>query len=644
MTIRFKLTMVCIAVILVANSVLSFVSVQYLGSVWLDEVQKRVLRNLNAAGAAYNGRIDRLCYFLRAASVDRTLNAALQGNSQAELKSLLDDAYRTGGMDLLSVLDSRGIVLYRARNPQERGDSLANNPVVARVLKDRAPARGTIVVARESLAREGADLAAKARIDLVDTRGAPPWEEKTRSDGMAAAAAVPILDSQGRLLAVLYGGELLNRRYEIINAIKNQVFPADVYQGKDIGTVTIFQGDLRIATNVTLEDDSPAVGTRLSAEVAEEVLNRGATWAARAFVVRDWYITAYEPILDPDGRIIGAMYIGLLEAPFLDARNRITGWFLAIVLVATLASLVLLLLVTKLVLHPIGRIAAMSQKVIEGDLSARVGIRPPGEMGLLCQTIDSMADAIALREEQLKQATRQQIGQSEKLAAIGRLAAGVAHEINNPLTGVLTFAHLLRQKENMTGQDKQDLDLIVHETARAAEIVRGLLDFARERPVVKELLDLNEVTRQTLRLIRSQKPVKQVAIVEDLAADLPRVDADKNQLQQVLVNLSLNACEAMPNGGTLSISTLAQDGKVLVKLTDTGCGIKKEHLGRIFDPFFSTKPVGKGTGLGLSVSYGIIQQHGGAIEVESEEGKGSTFTVVLPAASRPWADRQEEAD
>jgi len=303
-----------------------------------------------------------------------------------------------------------------------------------------------------------------------------------------------------------------------------------------------------------------------------------------------------------------------------------------------------LLLVTKLVLHPIGRIAAMSQKVIEGDLSARVGIRPPGEMGLLCQTIDSMADAIALREEQLKQATRQQIGQSEKLAAIGRLAAGVAHEINNPLTGVLTFAHLLRQKENMTGQDKQDLDLIVHETARAAEIVRGLLDFARERPVVKELLDLNEVTRQTLRLIRSQKPVKQVAIVEDLAADLPRVDADKNQLQQVLVNLSLNACEAMPNGGTLLISTLAQDGKVLVKLTDTGCGIKKEHLGRIFDPFFSTKPVGKGTGLGLSVSYGIIQQHGGAIEVESEEGKGSTFTVVLPAASRPWADRQEEAD
>ena len=436
-------------------------------------------------------------------------------------------------------------------------------------------------------------------------------------------------------MGILYAGDLLNRRNEIVNSIKKQVFPDEIYQGKDIGTVTVFQDDARIATNVTLEDGTPAIGTRMSDEVHEAVLHGGRTWAAPAFVVSDWYITAYEPILDPDQQTIGALYVGLLQAPFLHTRNAITGGLLAIVLVATAASLVLLLLVTKLVLRPIGRITAMSQKVIEGDLSARVGVRPPGEMGILCQAIDSMADAIAQREEQLKLAARQQIGQSEKLASIGRLAAGVAHEINNPLTGVLTFAHLLRLKENMTEQDRQDLDLIIHETTRAAEIVRGLLDFARERPPVKELLDINEVVGQTLRLIRSQKPVKQVVVVEDLAADLPKVDADMNQLQQVLVNLSLNACEAMPDGGTLLITTLAEHGKVLVKLTDTGCGIKKEHLDRIFDPFFSTKPVGKGTGLGLSVSYGIIQQHGGSIEVESEEGRGSTFTIVLPAAPRP---------
>jgi two-component system NtrC family sensor kinase len=640
MTIRFKLTMVFIAVILVANSVLSFVSVEYLGGVWLNEVQTRVRRNLNSARAAYNDRIDRLLYFLRAVSVDRTLAAAMENRDQAGLRSLLRDVHRAGGMDFVCVLDPGGKVTCRAWDPGPKGDDLSRNPVVAKVLKARTlnkpePASGTIILSSESLAREGSDLPKRAHIKLVDTLAARPTTEQSRSDGMVVAAAVPILDSRGRLLGILYGGDLLNRRNEIVNSIKKQVFPDEVYQGKDIGTVTIFQDDARIATNVTLEDGTPAIGTRMSDEVHEAVLHGGRTWAAPAFVVSDWYITAYEPILDPDRQIIGVLYVGLLQAPFLRTRNAITGGLLAIVLVATAASLVLLLLVTKLVLRPIGRITAMSQKVIEGDLSARVGVRPPGEMGILCQAIDSMADAIAQREEQLNLAARQQIGQSEKLASIGRLAAGVAHEINNPLTGVLTFAHLLRLKENMTEQDRQDLDLIIHETTRAAEIVRGLLDFARERPPVKELLDINEVVGQTLRLIRSQKPVKQVVVVEDLAADLPRVDADMNQLQQVLVNLSLNACEAMPDGGTLLITTLAEHGKVLVKLTDTGCGIKKEHLDRIFDPFFSTKPVGKGTGLGLSVSYGIIQQHGGSIEVESEEGRGSTFTIVLPAAPRP---------
>jgi two-component system NtrC family sensor kinase len=272
----------------------------------------------------------------------------------------------------------------------------------------------------------------------------------------------------------------------------------------------------------------------------------------------------------------------------------------------------------------------MSQKVVEGDLSARVGIRPTGEVGLLCQAIDSMADAVAEREAKLKLATRQQIGQSEKMASIGRLAAGVAHEINNPLTGVLTFAHLLKEEANLDEQGKQDVDLIINETTRAAQIVRGLLDFARERPAVKAPLDINEVIRRTLQLLGNQKAFQQIVIVEDLEDDLPKVNGDENQLQQVLLNLSLNACEAMPDGGTLLVSTVSQNGQVLIKVTDTGCGIKREHMDQIFEPFFSTKPVGKGTGLGLSVTYGIIQQHSGDLDVESQEGKGTTFTIALP--------------
>jgi len=255
---------------------------------------------------------------------------------------------------------------------------------------------------------------------------------------------------------------------------------------------------------------------------------------------------------------------------------------------------------------------------------------------------NAMADTDAQREYELKPPTRQQIDWTEKLASIGRLAAGVAHEINNPLTGVLTFACLMREKPNMDEQDRQDLDMIIHETTRAAEIVRGLLDFARERPTLRQPVDINEAVRRTVRLIRGQKSFDQIVIEEALTEDIPLVLGDLNQLQQVLLNLSLNACEAMPSGGKLTITSAFCDGKVVVRLTDTGTGIPADLLDKIFEPFFTTKPVGKGTGLGLSVSYGLIQTHSGALEVESEEGCGSTFAITLPTANDVLAQSQPE--
>ena len=267
-------------------------------------------------------------------------------------------------------------------------------------------------------------------------------------------------------------------------------------------------------------------------------------------------------------------------------------------------------------------VAAVTAAVYVMQLNRRLKLAAAGQQREFAERI--RVEETLRKSEQLRTV-------SEKLAAVGRLAAGVAHEINNPLTGILTFAHLLKDKEDRDDQDKQDLDLIVRETTRASEIVRGLLDFAREKAAMKEPLDVNTVIRRTIQLLGNQKAFRHVAVEERLYQGLLEVDGDVNQLQQVLLNLCLNACEAMPQGGTLTISTSAGDGKVLVKVADTGCGIKPEHLDQIFEPFFTTKPVGHGTGLGLSVSYGIVQGHGGTMEVESVEGKGTKFRVILPS-------------
>jgi signal transduction histidine kinase len=280
-------------------------------------------------------------------------------------------------------------------------------------------------------------------------------------------------------------------------------------------------------------------------------------------------------------------------------------------------------------IKPIEGIIGMSKKIMQGDLTARCNIRPSGEMGILCTTIDQMADAIEQHEKTVQKETQMQIGQSEKLASVGRLVAGIAHEINNPLTGVLTFSHLLKEKlENH--EDLKDIDIILQETTRVRDIVKGLLDFARQSPSTKESININEIIQQLLKLIKSQREFKDIKIIEKYEEDLPEFTGDKNQLQQVFLNLLLNSAEAIPETGTITISTSASKDRIEVTINDTGCGIKDEDMDKIFDPFYTTKPVGKGTGLGLSVSYGIIQQHSGDIKCESKEGIGTTFTILLP--------------
>jgi two-component system NtrC family sensor kinase len=231
------------------------------------------------------------------------------------------------------------------------------------------------------------------------------------------------------------------------------------------------------------------------------------------------------------------------------------------------------------------------------------------------------------------QATRDQLVQSEKLASIGQLAAGVAHEINNPIGVILGFSQVLLKRIPSDDQMHNPLATIEREGLRCKRIVQGLLDFARQSKPNPRRVDINEVIESVCSLMDHQANAEKIEVIKSYAPDLPNVLADQNQLQQVFFNIMLNAYHAMPGGGELHITTRAVANQVHAIFADNGVGIPAENLGRIFDPFFTTKEVGQGTGLGLSISYGIIEQHGGTIEADGKAGIGATFTVKLPAAS-----------
>ncbi|MDX2478876.1 MAG: ATP-binding protein [Desulfuromusa sp.] len=322
------------------------------------------------------------------------------------------------------------------------------------------------------------------------------------------------------------------------------------------------------------------------------------------------------------------------------------------VIVSTSIMLVILslcqfLLTRKYICDPIQGLLEKTQDLSAGDLSARVEIISKDEIGELGRSFNNMADNLAQAQIELQDwgntlehkvemrtaeitDMQSQLLRSAKLASMGELVAGVAHEINNPLTGILMFASLSSKTPDLPQQVKDNLDLIVSETGRCAKIVRGLLEFARESFPEKKLDSINRIIEHTLELVSHQTIFQDVDIRYRGGEGLPQLEIDADQMQQVFLNIFINAGQAMPNGGSLIIATefIEKEKAIKIIIEDTGAGISQENLDKIFDPFFSTKAQ-KGFGLGLSVSYGIINNHGGRVDVKSREGEGTRFSIYF---------------
>ena len=297
--------------------------------------------------------------------------------------------------------------------------------------------------------------------------------------------------------------------------------------------------------------------------------------------------------------------------------------------------------VHRLVYVPLRDLEAGAKRLASGNLEQPIPVRNGDEFGQLAVSFNTMTAALReaahTLEQKVAERTRAlhlaqaEAARGEKLASVGLLAAGIAHELNNPLTGVLTFSSLLRKQMPDGSPQAEDLDLVIRETKRCAAIIRRLLDFAREKTPEKKFADLNQLIQETARIVERPAHLRDIEISMDLDPHLPRVWVDADLIKQVVMNILVNAQHAIEEKGAITVRTRrAPPDKVEIAIIDTGCGIAEKDLQRIFDPFFTTKGVGKGTGLGLSVSHGIVQAHGGSIEAASRPGEGSAFRVYLP--------------
>ena len=655
--------------------VATFVGIKIISRNTMDEVQRKVQQDINTAKLIYGYNMERLAFQIRYVALRSPLGDAISSGKELPLEEMMRlirrgaDAQDEEGtdyisIDMLSLVDAKGTALYRASNPAVKGDNVLWDPVIRKCLEKKVPLSSTELISSERIERENPLLSERLKISIVETPRSIETGEKQLSEGMVLRAAYPIFDAHGDLRGALVGGVLLNGDYAIVDKIKETVYRDEKYKNLDMGFATIFQRGVRVSTNVMTKDSKRAIGTIVSREVYEKVVEKGKNWIGRAFVVNDWYLSSYVPIYSIDNNIIGMIYVGILEAKYRDMKLFTMWIFLGITTLGMIVAFIISFWMGQAIIERMRILKQATETIATGDLDYQLPRSKSSDFGVLDKAFNDMVRSLKDRDDRLKR-TLQQLTQMERLISLGQIAAGVAHEMNNPLGGILLYSNLVLEDLPEDNPVRENMSKIVYQTNRCKEIVQNLLDFARTPSGERVPLDINNVLQISLNLVKDQSMFHGIEIETDFAKGLLAVNGDRLRLEQVFLNLFINASDSMNEGGKLTVATklisrfssdvaestemekiclLANPHTIKVTISDTGRGIGKACLAHIFEPFFTTKDPGQGTGLGLSIAYGIISKHDGFIDVESDPGRGTTFSIFLPAKGADNPERNETAE
>jgi two-component system NtrC family sensor kinase len=630
---RFNLAIIVLFVVLAVS--VGVLSLRYVNTNTIREAENRVRIYTRAAWEIHDSKIARIRAALetlaRTESVEELLQSPQDDEQLIAIRQELERIRQEQEMDVLNLLAPDGTVLVRTRYPYNTGDNLASDPIVQQVIAERENSSGNAIFSSERL-----DIAGEGLVDRTLSVGPEPR-------GMFTGAAVPVI-RDGRMIGILEMGVLLNGAVEEVDRIRDAVFENETYEGKPVGTATIFMGDLRISTNVVDDQGRRAVGTRVSREVAEQVLEEGEPWTGRAYVVDTWYLSQYDPIRNPNGKIIGMLYVGELEQKYLDLRRRAVAMFLSVVLAGMVLAFLTFYFLTRGVVRPIGKLSRATQHLSNGDLAYRVDIDRDDELGYLASSFNTMAERLETQRREIEQNQRRLKELNDELRATNRnymeMLGFVSHELKNPLSSAMMSLHTVKDGYlgDLNESQEDSLESVAQSLEYFQDMVKNYLDLSRlekgELEVEKRKVTLVPgVIEPVLESLEQSLEDRKMHVVNDVPQDL-QVFADSNLLRVVYDNLLSNAIKYGKEGGRIEFAARDGEAEVTLSVFNEGQGIPPKKMPKLFKKFSRLDNPAhskeKGTGLGLYICREIVEAHGGEIWADSEEGEWVKFNFTLP--------------
>lgn len=596
----------------------------------MDEAQNKARLDLCSAWSVFNSRLERIQTIIRLLEGQHEVleSCASKDWDNADLRNRLETVRRNFNLDFLGLVAADGEVVFRTTPPFNTGDSKIHDPVIVRALSGEQTA-GIVLWSHSDLRHEADGLAERAFMELEDTPHSKISSKTSEDRGMMMLAAAPVRIGSD-IVAVVYGGKLLNRNYELVDRIRDLVYGSETYNGIPMGTATIFLGDNRIATTVMLMNGNRALGTRASKDVVDQVLDNGRAWVGEAYVVNDWYLTAYDPISDVEGKIVGMLYVGILRQPFFDYGRNLMIRHGLLCFFALLVALLLAFWLANRLSRPIHRLVEAASHMSQGNGPIEVPTDSAcDEVATLILAFNEMSCRLAERENSLKATNR------SYMETLGF----VAHELKSPIASVVNYLYLLRQQKLGPLTEKQEKALLICErnVHRIVEMIRSYLNLSRIEnrelcPTPCRIAVKEEIVSPLVESMEMALKAKNMTIIDRLDPKLC-VNADINMTREIFENLVSNAVKYGKKDGIITLTADMKGDFVEFAVANDGPTIPPEQLQNLFQKFFRVDQPGRrerGTGLGLFITRHIVEAHGGTIRIESSDEKGTVVIFTLP--------------